>query len=333
MYAPSPLLTPDTARSLTRVRTLGEPDPSPHARLQWLGWDAASRHLLSVQGRGDAQLRWWDLASDGSGPLFTRPLAGGVAAWFLPDARTLLSVTIRGALQTWSVADGELLSTVETGMSVSGACLSAEGTQLLLSAPGGRVLLWDLRRSWLVWRREEPAYLYGCALSPDGHFAAAGAAEEQEGNTVRASLRLWDARTGRLLGTHAFEHSNRTWTVAFAPSGEALVAGTSSGQVVFLGLPDLCVLRSLEGPGAGALHVEFNRDGSLLAISADTCAFEVRAVHDGRRLFSDSDLDDMESSTVAFSPDGRFVSWGMDDGKVGIWGAARGALGPGGQRD
>ncbi|WP_147451031.1 WD40 repeat domain-containing protein, partial [Corallococcus llansteffanensis] len=320
---PSPLVTPDTARSLSLLRRLGDPEPNPPVyQLQWLGWDASSRYLLSVLQRGQACLRWWDLQSDHHTPVVTLPLPGAMAAWFLPGSQNLLSVTVRGTLQTWAVSDGSLVSTVETGMSISGAHLSMDGTRLLLTAPAGRVLLWDLQRNWLVWRREDPAYLYGCALSPDGRFAAAGAAEEQPEDRTRASLRLWDARTGRPLATRAFEQSSRTWTVAFAPSGEGLVAGTSAGELVYLGLPDLEVIRNVSGPAPGAIHVEFNREGSLLAVSADTSAFEVRAAQGGRELYSDSDLDDMQLSTVAFSPDGRFVSWGLDESRVGLWGVA-----------
>ncbi|RYZ35408.1 MAG: hypothetical protein EOO71_35550 [Myxococcaceae bacterium] len=320
MRAPSPLLTPDTARSLSLVRTLGEPARSPHALRQVLGWDASSRYLLSVRNRGEDQLRWWDLEADGNTPLFTRPLAGGVAAWFLPDSQTLLSVTVRGALQTWSVTDGALLSTVKTGMSVSGASLSLDATRLLLTASGGRILLWDLRKSWLSWRRDEQALFYGCALSADGVFAAAGAAEEREGAVTLASVRLWDAKTGKPLGSRSFE-SARIWTVAFTPPGDQLIAANSAGALLFLALPSLELVRTVEGPGSGTLQMEFNPEGSLLAASPDTSAFVVLDAHDGQKLFDYSDLDDMEGSSVAFSPDGRFVSWGMDDGKVGIWGA------------
>ncbi|RKG91780.1 WD40 repeat domain-containing protein [Corallococcus terminator] len=316
---PSPLLTPDTARSLSLSRTLGEPDRSPHALRQGLGWDASSRFLLSVRNRGEAQLRWWDLDAEGNAPLFTRPLAGGVAAWFLPDSQTLLSVTVRGALQTWSVTDGALLSTVTTGMSVCGACLSWDGTRVLLTGAAGRVLLWDLRRGWQTWRRDERMYLYGCALSPDGAFAAAGAAEEREGAVTLASLRLWEAKTGKLVGSRSFE-SSRIWTVAFVPSGDQLIAANTAGELLFLSLPSLDVVRVLTGPGSGVLQLEFNPAGSLIAASPDTSAFVVLNVHDGQKLFAYSDLDDLQGSSVTFSPDGRCVSWGMDDGKVGVWG-------------
>ncbi|RKH44064.1 WD40 repeat domain-containing protein [Corallococcus sicarius] len=326
---PSALLTPDTAKSLALLRRLGDPERNPPVyQLQWLGWDASSRYLLSVLQRGRTCLRWWDLQSDQHTPLVTLPLPGAMAAWFLPGAQRILSVTVQGALQTWAVSDGSLLSMVETGRSLTGAHLSVDGTRLLLTA-AGRVLLWDLQRSWLVWRREDPAYLYGCALSPDGRFAAAGAAEEQPEDRTRATIRLWDARTGQPLATRSFDSSSRSWTVAFAPSGEWLVAGTSAGELLCLGLPDLDVVRVIEGPGAGAIHVEFNREGSLLAVSADTTAFEVHAVQDGRVLYSDSDLDDMQLSTVAFSPDGRFVSWGLDESRVGIWGVVNARRGPG----
>ncbi|WP_338868379.1 WD40 repeat domain-containing protein [Myxococcus stipitatus] len=319
MLIPSLPLTPDTARHLSLLRTLGPPEPSPYSRWQRLAWDASSRYLLSVQEHGGTPLRWWDLHSDESAPLVAHPASPCVGAWFLPDSQRILSVTLRGTLQTWSVTDGKLLSSVEVGGSVARGCLSSDGTCLLLTAGQGRVLLWGLERNWLMWRLEDPAFLYGCTLSPDGRFAAVGVAEEQDGAATRGSVRLWDARTGKLLGARTFD-SQQIWTVAFTPSGASLVAADSAGQLLFLDLPGLETTRSIRAPASGALQFEFNREGTLLAAGPDTSAFEVIDVREGRRVFSYSDLDDQEGSTANFSPDGRFVSWGMDDGKVGVWG-------------
>ncbi|MBN9685133.1 MULTISPECIES: WD40 repeat domain-containing protein [unclassified Corallococcus] len=319
MLPSSLMLTPDAARQLSLLRTLGEPELSEYTRWQWLGWDASSRYLLSVQKQGGTPLRWWDLHSDTTAPLFAHPVSRCVAAWFLPGSQRLLSVTARGTLQTWSVTDGTLVSSVETGGFVANAFLSPDGTRLLLASAQGRVLLWDLERGWLVWRLEDRAFLYGCALSPDGRFAAVGAAEEQDGAATRGSVRLWDARTGKPVRTRAID-TQRIWNVAFTPSGESLVAANSGGELLFLRLPGLETLRVIQAPASGAMQLEFSPKGSLLAASADTSAFVVIDVREGRKVFAYSDLDDMQGSTANFSPDGRFVCWGMDDGKVGIWG-------------
>jgi WD40 repeat protein len=314
-----PPLTPDTARHLSLLRTLGDPELSESSRWQSLGWDASSRYLLSVQKQGGTSLRWWDLHAEAHRPHAAHSVPGCVAAWFLPDSQALLSVTVRGTLQTWSVSEGRLLSSVETGGSVSHAHLSADGTRLLLVASVGRVLLWDLERRWLVWRKEDPGQLHGCALSPEGAFAAVGAAEARQDTSTRAALLLWDARTGRRIATRSFD-ARRIWAVAFTPSGEYLVAANSSGELLFLTLPTLDTARVLKAPASMALHLEFNPEGTLLAASPDTSAFDVIDVREGQRLFTGSDLDDQQGSTANFSPDGRFVAWGLDDGKVGIWG-------------
>ncbi|NOJ96035.1 hypothetical protein HMI51_24260 [Corallococcus coralloides] len=313
------MLTPDTAKHLFLLRTLGEPELSQYSRWQRLAWDASSRYLLSVQKQGGTPLRWWDLHSEAATPLFAHSVSRCVAAGFLPGSQRLLSVTARGTLQTWSVSDGTLLSSVETGGAVASACLSPDGTRLLLTSAQGRVMLWDLERGWLVWRLEDPAFLYGCALSADGRYAAVGVAEEQEGAATCGSVRLWDAKTGKPVGSRTID-TQRIWNVAFTPSGESLVAANSGGELLFLGLPGLETHRVIGAPASGAMQMEFNPEGSLLAASADTSAFVVIDVHEGRDVFGYSDLDDMQGSSANFSPDGRFVCWGMDDGKVGIWG-------------
>src|SRR6185436_3627279 len=61
-----------------------------------------------------------------------------------------------------------------------------------------------------------PAEVHGIALSPDGKWAATGAADNK--------LRLWDSATGKLHG-EPLEHPGAVYPVAFSPDSTLVVGG------------------------------------------------------------------------------------------------------------
>lgn len=317
---PPRIVTPENARQLTRLRQLGERTLLPTYRGQLLAFDARSRLLVSMVLGSQGRLRWWDLQDESPLPRVVQPLPGGLAAVVLPDAQTVMSVTVGGQLQAWSAADGGALRSAPLGLTAQGIDLSRQGDLLLVSGTTGDLRLWDVA-NWRPIRDLEPAstLLYGCALSSDATLAAAGAADDRGENRTQGSIRLWDVATGASRGVISVQASY-VWAVAFAPSGNLLAAGTSDGDVVLVDVMSLKVVGTLRGPPAGAWHLSFNSEGSLLAVGADTGAFVVLRTDGGECLYAHSDRDDSQASAAVFSPDGRFIAWGGDLAQVGLWG-------------
>ncbi|WP_205525978.1 WD40 repeat domain-containing protein [Pyxidicoccus trucidator] len=317
---PPRIVTPENAKKLTRLRQLGERTLLPTYRGQLLGFDARSRLLVSMEQGGAQRLRWWDLQDESPLPRVVQPLPGGLAAVVLPDAQSVMSVTLGGQLHAWSVADGSALRSTPLGLTVQGIDLSRQGDLLLVAGSSGDIRLWDVAH-WRPLRDLEPAstLLYGCALSPDATLAAAGAADERGEDGTQGSIRLWDVGTGAARGVISVPASH-VWAVAFAPSGHLLAAGTSAGDVFLVDVASLRVVGTLKGPPAGAWRLSFNPEGSLLAVGADTGAFVVLRTDGGGRLYAHSDEDDSQASAAVFSPDGRFIAWGEGSAQVGLWG-------------
>jgi WD40 repeat protein len=132
-------------------------------------------------------------------------------------------------------------------------------------APGSRLCVWDLSRPTepLV-LGEFPEHFVTCvAFSPDGNRVAAAVNDQM--------LRLWDARTARLIFPPAPEPRSVTG-MGFSPDGRRLATTAMDGIVRLWDVEhgvELLSLRGLGEPGAGhygfGARVSFSPDGAHLA--------------------------------------------------------------------
>jgi WD40 repeat protein len=111
------------------------------------------------------------------------------------------------------------------------------------------------------------------------------------------SIKLWDARTGRLIATYYEETPVNA--VSFAPDGKSLATAGDDGVLRFWSLPDSAV--RVVRPGGQILSLSFSANGKRLAANARL--FEMP---DGR------DLGELPSgrgrySRFALSPDGSQI--------------------------
>ncbi|WP_342378800.1 hypothetical protein NVS55_05305 [Myxococcus stipitatus] len=243
----------------------------------------------------------------------------GLHVGFLAGDDILVSLTLKGSLQSWSVADGALRHELKLDTIQPELAVALQGDSVLLTSPQGHALLWDARQGKRLRELENASTpLECCALSPDGRLAVAGAHEH--GN-LPVVLRFWETATGKALasiplGVHYVK------AMAFEPSGERLAVATSANQLHLIEVATLKRLRSFATPAAGAHGLSFNPDGTLLVIASGMASFVVLRTADGQILFRHGDDNDMQLSSALFSPDGRTLVWGQGNGMVGVWGVA-----------
>ena len=140
---------------------------------------------------------------------------------------------------------------------------------------------------------------------------------------------------GALLAGRITAHSNGTTSVTFSPDGQLLATGGRDGTAKIWHLPDMTLLRMLNG-GAGyrprVFAVAFTRDGSMLAVGGQGGVVLYR-VADGvlvRELVGAA-----STRTLTISPDNQFLANGTDlidqegqcaDCAVKTWRIADGSL-------
>lgn len=199
--------------------------------------------------------------------------------------------------------------------------ISADGKTLIAGCNDG-LIVWDFPalkpRIWFRGARTDSV-----ALHPSGRLIA----------TCGQRMELWSAISNRLIAS--FPPPKEGLSVDFSDDGSYLLA-IEKGEVVYawpiLATPEK---RSFDGHGAGVIAVAFCPNGKHIASASQDGSLKLWDASTGGSSFivgipaNDDDADDDDDklpaapvSSLAFSPDGRFLAGGDVHGYVRLWNVA-----------
>ncbi|MFF1724543.1 nSTAND1 domain-containing NTPase [Streptomyces sviceus] len=230
--------------------------PFPVSRLGAVGFDPTGRALAARSVKqGVIEVR--DVAT---GRLrLSRAVGAGGTAVFSSDGTRLAVLGRRGAVHLLNLSTGARHTAAQPGSRMmaftpDGGTLAAVGNE----ADGDQVRLFDAAtaRSQRIIKLSTQS-LSAFAFSPDGHTLATVSGG-------RGSVRIWDARTGRLRDS--FSAGGAVASLAFSPDARTLAASGASGVQLW----DLATSQNrLTLPTRSPEAVAFSPDGRTLAIGAE----------------------------------------------------------------
>jgi WD40 repeat protein len=233
----------------------------------------------------EAQIRCWNLDDGRVVRRFTGHLNSVESLAFSHDGKLLASSGGDARARVWDPATGKRVCQIRGEQGRRTVRFSPDGQQLLVASTGGTLGLWQAGTDQKVRhfgpQGNDRRYIVHAAFLADGKTILS---EEQGDKKEAATLRFWDAESGRELrsvgiqGSHPF-YSN-------APSGHAIS-------------PD----------GTLAATTSANREGSTIQVW-DTTSGKLLILLRGHTSWVTS---------LAFAPDGKTLASGSYDTTVLLW--------------
>jgi WD40 repeat protein len=233
----------------------------------------------------DGALRQWDIATG----RLVRKLAGHRGTiWSIavsPDGQSIASGGEDRMLRIWRAADGKLLHRLPGHrLNIWEVRFSPDGHRVASASFDRTVRIWSVESGAAVraLAGHEQAVV-GLAYSPDGKLIASGSDD--------STVKVWNAANGTLVRT--LPTRNHTYKVAFSNDGRWLA---SAGRV---------------RGGIGTFWHE------LTGLGGENEVIRLWRVEDGALVAALSMREDVTS--VAFSPDGRWLATAAHDSANSLW--------------
>ena len=247
-----------------------------------VGWSPDGSRLAS--GSIDAQLLLWDV----QGTVHVRARLGGAIhaiAWSPMQGMPLLAVGAANQVNFLNPVSGMTLAQGNGHTNaVTGLAWSARQPQLLVSGA--------LDQKDIVWNAANfrPQTVFTLHTTPIEAVSWAADGQTIASCSHGGVVRVWNALSGQEVHGYYFDGQTPLRALAFAPTGMALAVGGDDGMVRLWNSGTVCQRQAADAFGTRCLDMPQHLQAHTKPVRA-----------------------------AAWSPDGRFLATGADDGKLVIW--------------
>ncbi|MCX8075855.1 MAG: WD40 repeat domain-containing protein [Aquificaceae bacterium] len=264
---------------------------------------------------------------------------------FSPDGKTLASVDVEGSVKLWDVQNMRLVKTIPIRAEfITSVVFTPNGRFLAIAVDGKAIRFFDVKSEKFI--RTIKTDVYSLSFDRTGKTLASGG---------YSSVKLWDVQSGRLVRTIK-GHNGIVLSVHFSPDGKTVASGGEDGKIKLWEASTSKLLRTLEGHEGSVFSLSFSPTGKLLASGGLDGVLNIWDVRSGKVVHSftayeedgeggengealEEELEEERMSEseeegdvdygflgVAFSPDGKILASGNNDGFLRIWDVQSGEL-------
>jgi WD40 repeat protein len=155
-----------------------------------------------------------------------------------PDGKKVVSGSGDGAVRLWDIDTCKVIKkwTGHT-RAVQSVCWSRDGRRVLSGSSDGTARQWDVEtipdpiENIFASIKTRHDTVFAVVYSPDTTFiATAGLDGPYTGDPVESSVKIWDAKTGKLVATLK-GHTNEVHCLAWTNDGKTLISGSSDHSI------------------------------------------------------------------------------------------------------